>query len=90
MMTMTISVAIINSGSNNNFKFPVFILGLLGPDRTEDAIVVSRFLSSLPSSRRLLLLSGSATGEELTDRNLFSNFFRVIPPDSIQVQVSAS
>ncbi|KAL8622265.1 hypothetical protein ACOMHN_043788 [Nucella lapillus] len=68
-----------------NTTTPLF--GILGPGRTQEAIVVSRFLSSLPSGQRPLLISGSATGAALADRNLYSNFFRVIPPDSTQVQV---
>ncbi|XP_070198021.1 uncharacterized protein [Littorina saxatilis] len=63
------------------------LIGLLGPGRTQEAIVVSRFLSSLPSSQRLLQISGSATGAELSDKGLYSNFYRVVPPDSTQVQV---
>ncbi|XP_076468064.1 uncharacterized protein LOC143298918 [Babylonia areolata] len=59
----------------------------MGPGRTQESIVVSRFLSSLPSAQRPLLISGTATGSALTDRSLYSNFFRVIPPDSTQVQV---
>ncbi|XP_076468231.1 uncharacterized protein LOC143299032 [Babylonia areolata] len=63
------------------------LLGFLGPDRTEEVTVVSRFLSSLPLSRRPLQISASATGEILTNKDIYSNLYRVIPPDSIQVEV---
>ncbi|XP_070198220.1 uncharacterized protein [Littorina saxatilis] len=68
-----------------NSTTPLF--GLLGPGRTQEAMAVSRFLSSLPSSQRVTQISGSATGADLSDKNVYSNFFRVIPPDSTQVQV---
>ena len=64
--------------------------GVLGPDSTQDAIVVSRLLSSLPPSQRLVQVTGSATGATLADRALYSNFFRVIQPDSMQIMVSES
>ena len=64
--------------------------GIIGPDRTGEAISVSSFLSSLPADRRPLQVSGSATGASLNDRQLYSNFLRVIPPDSTQVKVQSN
>ena len=64
--------------------------GVLGPDTTQEAIVVSRLLSSLPPPQSLLQVTGSATGATLADRALYSNLFRVIPPDSTQIMVSES
>lgn len=65
----------------------VQITGLLGPSRTEEAKAISRLLGSLPPNKRLLQISGSATGSELSDKTLYPNFFRVIPSDSTQVKV---
>ena len=50
--------------------------------------MVSRFLSSITADKRVLQVFGSATGSALTDREKYSNFFRVIPPDTIQGSVS--
>ncbi|KAK7500603.1 hypothetical protein BaRGS_00008178, partial [Batillaria attramentaria] len=63
------------------------LLAVLGPSRTAEATVVSRFLGSLPAHQRLLQISGASTGKELSDKTLYPNFFRVIPPDTVQVQV---
>ncbi|KAK7473847.1 hypothetical protein BaRGS_00034898, partial [Batillaria attramentaria] len=65
------------------------LLGVLGPDTTETAIAVSKTLGSMPRDQRLLQISGTATGEALSDKTLYPNFFRVIPPDSTQVKVLA-
>ena len=62
-------------------------VGILGPDRTSDAMAVSRLISSLPNEKRLLQFSGSATGKQLSDGTVFPNFFRVTPPDDTQVEV---
>ena len=69
-------------------RIPSLVLGMIGPDRTSDALVVSRFISSLPANQRLVQISGSATGKQLSDKTLYPNFFRVIPPDDTQVEVS--
>ncbi|XP_025086748.1 LOW QUALITY PROTEIN: uncharacterized protein LOC112559628 [Pomacea canaliculata] len=66
---------------------PKILFGLLGPDGTESAMYTSRCLSSLPHNKRLLQVSGSATGMELSNNALYPNFFRVIPSDSTQVKV---
>ncbi|KAK7473848.1 hypothetical protein BaRGS_00034899, partial [Batillaria attramentaria] len=72
-------------GSGSNSTAP--LLGILGPERTNEAIVVSRMIGSMPEDKRLLQISSSATGEALSDRTLYPNFFRVIPPDTTQVKV---
>ncbi|KAK7473400.1 hypothetical protein BaRGS_00035373, partial [Batillaria attramentaria] len=63
------------------------LFGIIGASRTADAMAVSRLIGSLPASQRVLQISGSVTGKQLSDRELYPNFFRVIPPDDIQVQV---
>nr|KAG5709300.1 hypothetical protein BaRGS_018052 [Batillaria attramentaria] len=50
-------------------------------------MVVSRLFGLRPREQRLLQVSGSATGRELSDKAHYPTFFRVIPPDTIQVQV---
>ncbi|PVD34741.1 hypothetical protein C0Q70_06018 [Pomacea canaliculata] len=72
---------------NNRNYIPGVKIGLLGPDGTESAMYTSRCLSSLPHNKRLLQVSGSATGMELSNNALYPNFFRVIPSDSTQVKV---
>ncbi|KAK7500604.1 hypothetical protein BaRGS_00008179, partial [Batillaria attramentaria] len=69
-------------GQNNHT-----LLGMLGPSRTAEAMVVSRLFGLRPREQRLLQVSGSATGRELSDKAHYPTFFRVIPPDTIQVQV---
>nr|KAG5689718.1 hypothetical protein BaRGS_006399 [Batillaria attramentaria] len=76
-------------GTDVDWNATTPLLGLLGPSTTNEAIVVSRMIGSMPEDKRLLQISGSATGEALSDRTLYPNFFRVIPPDSTQVDVLA-
>ena len=61
--------------------------GVVGPDRTSDAMATSSLIGSLPANQRILQISGSATGEQLGDKTRHPSFFRVIPPDNIQIQV---
>ena len=49
---------------------------------------MSRLLSSMPDHLRLLQISPSTTASSLSDHELYSNFFRTIPSDDIQVKVS--
>ncbi|XP_070196625.1 uncharacterized protein [Littorina saxatilis] len=60
---------------------------LLGPSRTADALPVSSLIGSLPANQRVLQISGSATGRQLSDHSAHPSFFRVIPSDQTQVQV---
>ncbi|KAK7473860.1 hypothetical protein BaRGS_00034911, partial [Batillaria attramentaria] len=76
-------------GTDVDWNATTPLLGLLGPSTTNEAIVVSRMIGSMPEDKRLLQISGSATGEALSDRTLYPSFFRVIPPDSTQVDVLA-
>ena len=48
---------------------------------------MSNLIGYLPVNQRLLQISGSSTGKQLSDRTLHPNFFRVIPHDGIQVKV---
>ncbi|XP_076467886.1 uncharacterized protein LOC143298802 [Babylonia areolata] len=73
------------SGNAHNKSSVLF--GVLGPERTSEVLVVSSLFSSLPASQRLLQISGSSTGKQLSDSTRFPNFFRVIPPDDTQVKV---
>ncbi|KAK7097282.1 hypothetical protein V1264_004287 [Littorina saxatilis] len=63
------------------------LFALLGPSRTADALPVSSLIGSLPANQRVLQISGSATGRQLSDHSAHPSFFRVIPSDQTQVQV---
>ncbi|XP_076467892.1 uncharacterized protein LOC143298804 isoform X2 [Babylonia areolata] len=66
------------------------LFGVIGPDRSAEAAAVSRLIGSLPTNQRLLQISGSATAKDLSDKELYGNFFRVIPSDETQIQVILS
>ncbi|KAK7096819.1 hypothetical protein V1264_003878 [Littorina saxatilis] len=63
------------------------LFGMIGPGRTAEAVAVSGLISYLPTNQRVMQISGSSTGKQLQDRSKHSNFFRVIPPDNVQVEV---
>ncbi|XP_076467623.1 uncharacterized protein LOC143298628 [Babylonia areolata] len=65
------------------------LFGMLGPDATAEASVVSRLIGYLPANQRLVQISGSATGKELSDKELHPNFFRVVANDHVQIKVMA-
>ena len=64
-----------------------FILGVLGPMYSSEAIEISRLLSGLPERLRLLQISFTATATSLGNHELYRNFYRTIPSDKIQVEV---
>ena len=64
------------------------IPGVIGPSTTSQAVSVSQLFSSLPENQRIPQISGSATGIQLGDKSTYLNFFRVIPPDGAQIQVT--
>ncbi|KAK7097647.1 hypothetical protein V1264_004594 [Littorina saxatilis] len=75
-------------GLTDNVQQENMLFGLLGPGTTSQAIAVSSLVSLLPTNQRVVQISGSATGKQLSNSSLmYSNFFRVIPPDDTQVQV---
>ena len=65
----------------------IFSAAILGPGYSSEAIQISRLLSSMPDHLRLLQISPSTTASSLSDHELYSNFFRTIPSDDIQVKV---
>ena len=64
--------------------------GIVGPDRTAEAVAVSDLIGSLLANQRVVEISGAATGKQLSNKTSFPNFFRVIPSDDIQMQVKSS
>ncbi|KAK3585453.1 hypothetical protein CHS0354_003300 [Potamilus streckersoni] len=58
---------------------------ILGPEFSSEAMVVSSLLGALPEKHRLPQIGYSTSVASLSDRNLYRNFFRVIPPDNIQI-----
>jgi hypothetical protein len=63
---------------------------MLGPGSTSQAMAVSDLIGQFPANQRYLLISASATGNELSNKTRYPSFFRIIPPDKTQVQVKYS
>ncbi|XP_050415829.2 uncharacterized protein LOC126829756 [Patella vulgata] len=84
---MATSSAIDLSQTYPNTSQSAFLFALLSPTKSSEAKHVSRLFSLLPEKDRLLMLSFGATSTKLADQSLYKNFFRITPPDSVQVQV---
>ncbi|KAK3610909.1 hypothetical protein CHS0354_018815 [Potamilus streckersoni] len=59
--------------------------GIIGPDYSSEAKVISSLLGSLTEEYRLPMIGYATTAASLSDGTLYKNFFRVIPPDNIQI-----
>ncbi|KAL8586195.1 hypothetical protein ACOMHN_021462 [Nucella lapillus] len=71
----------------NTSNSPTPLAGIIGPSQSERAVAVSELISSLPENQRVPQVSCSATGRALSNKTVYPNFFRVIPPDDAQIQV---
>ncbi|XP_052237009.1 uncharacterized protein LOC127848539 isoform X1 [Dreissena polymorpha] len=56
-------------------------IAVIGPEANEDTEVVSRLLSALPRSFRPMQISFSADSNMFDNREIYKNFFRVIPTE---------
>ncbi|KAK3592356.1 hypothetical protein CHS0354_000974 [Potamilus streckersoni] len=65
------------------------IVGVIGPELSSEAEVVSFGISSLHSDDQLIQVGFSTTAVVLGDKSLYRNFYRVIPNDTIEVKVMA-
>ncbi|KAK6173635.1 hypothetical protein SNE40_017050 [Patella caerulea] len=84
---MAASSAIDLSQTYSNTSQSPILFALLSPIKSSEAKHVSRLFSFLPEKDRLPMLSFGATSTKLADQSLYKNFYRIIPPDSVQVQV---
>lgn len=69
--------------NNNNTD----VVGCISPDSSSETEVMSRLLSSLPEEYRLLQLGVSSTAAVLSNKDIYRNFFRIIPTDDTQAKV---
>ncbi|XP_055997912.1 uncharacterized protein LOC125647262 [Ostrea edulis] len=73
--------------ASNKTKKPPFIKAVMGPTFSSESANVSRMLSSVPDDYKLLQMSFSSTAAFLTNvSNKYTNFFRTIPSDEIQIE----
>ncbi|XP_052234528.1 uncharacterized protein LOC127847040 isoform X3 [Dreissena polymorpha] len=63
------------------------IAGVVGPELSTEARVLSSILGSIAPERRLLQLGFSSSAVDLGDQTLYPNYARVIPSDSVQIEV---
>ncbi|KAK6173633.1 hypothetical protein SNE40_017048 [Patella caerulea] len=71
----------------NNDNQAAVLFSILAPTFTSETKDISRLFSTLPEEYRLLMLSYGATSSKLADQSVYKNLYRIIPPDSEQVQV---
>ncbi|KAL5010700.1 hypothetical protein ScPMuIL_013005 [Solemya velum] len=60
---------------------------VIGPEWSSEAAVVSKMLGSMSPFSRLPQIGYSTTASSLANRDLYPNFFRVVPPDDVQIKV---
>ncbi|KAK6173632.1 hypothetical protein SNE40_017047 [Patella caerulea] len=82
-----VSSAIQLSQTYNTDQQSAVLFSILGPTFSSQTKDMSRLFSTLPETDRLLMLSYGATSSMLADQTIYKNLYRVIPPDSVQVQV---
>ncbi|XP_050416033.2 uncharacterized protein LOC126829910 [Patella vulgata] len=87
MPERAVSSAIQLSQTYNNDNQSAVLFSILGPTFSSETKDMSRLFSTLPEADRLLMLSYGATSSKLADQSIYKNLYRVIPPDSVQVQV---
>ncbi|KAL3837215.1 hypothetical protein ACJMK2_022586 [Sinanodonta woodiana] len=66
------------------------IIGIIGPEYSSEAEVVSTITGTSKPENRILQVGFSTTSATLSDSSKYPNFFRVVPDDSTQVQVILS
>ncbi|KAL3837213.1 hypothetical protein ACJMK2_022584 [Sinanodonta woodiana] len=66
------------------------IIGIIGPEYSSEAEVVSTITGTAKPENRILQIGFSTTSATLSDSSKYPNFFRVVPDDSTQVQVILS
>ncbi|KAK3607958.1 hypothetical protein CHS0354_006557 [Potamilus streckersoni] len=66
------------------------IIGIIGPEYSSEAEVVSTITGTSKPIDRILQVGFSTTSATLSDSSKYPNFFRVVPDDSLQVQVLLS
>ncbi|KAL3891451.1 hypothetical protein ACJMK2_003713 [Sinanodonta woodiana] len=64
-----------------------YIVGVIGPELNSEAEVVSSAISSLGPDDQILQIGFSTTAAVLGNRTKFSNFYRVIPNNNMEVKV---
>ncbi|XP_055958800.1 metabotropic glutamate receptor 3-like [Patella vulgata] len=82
-----VSSAIQLSQTYNNDNQSAVLFSILGPTFSSETKDMSHLFSFLPEADRLLMLSYGATSSKLADQSVYKNLYRVVPPDSVQVQV---
>ncbi|XP_052237846.1 uncharacterized protein LOC127849167 [Dreissena polymorpha] len=73
--------------STKSMGNPEIIAGVVGPELSTEARVLSPILGSVAPEDRLLQLGFSTSAADLGDKKLYPNFARVIPSDNVQVEV---
>ncbi|XP_053382549.1 uncharacterized protein LOC123540489 [Mercenaria mercenaria] len=63
------------------------IVGIVGPEFSSEAEVISPILSSARTENRLVQVGFSTTATRLSDDRKYPNFVRVVPNDDVQVEV---
>jgi len=63
------------------------VTALIGPNYSNEAEKTSYLLSSQRTDDRLLQLGLSSTAASLSNSDIYSNFYRVVPSDTIQTEV---
>lgn len=63
------------------------IAGIIGPEFSSEAEIISPVFGSVPSQSRLAQVGFSTTAARLSDDNKFPNIIRVVPPDDVQIEV---
>ncbi|KAL3837211.1 hypothetical protein ACJMK2_022582 [Sinanodonta woodiana] len=66
------------------------IIGIIGPEYSSEAEVVSTITGTSKPENRILQVGFSTTSATLSDSSKYPNFFRVVSDDSTQVQVILS
>ncbi|KAH3752843.1 hypothetical protein DPMN_187469 [Dreissena polymorpha] len=66
---------------------PETIAGVVGPELSTEARILSPILGSVAPEDRLLQLGFSTSAADLGDKKLYPNFARVIPSDNVQIEV---
>ncbi|KAK3607962.1 hypothetical protein CHS0354_006561 [Potamilus streckersoni] len=75
---------------NSNDQNRRTIVGIVGPEYSSEAEVVSTITGSSKPENRILQVGFSTTSSSLSDFKKYPNFFSVVPNDSLQVQVILS
>ncbi|XP_060086370.1 uncharacterized protein LOC132565691 [Ylistrum balloti] len=66
------------------------LMGVIGPGTSAETNISSRILSSLPGRYRLPQVVYEPTSSLFTNKDVYNNLFRVIPPDNTQVKTIIS